>query len=203
MSVTLPVPACVKPPVPVIFCPTEILSLRLKARVPLLVTVAEVPNVPVVPPLPICNVPALIVVAPLQSLSADNVVVPEPACMTLPVPDILAPTTKALSVRLKTRSELLVITLELIAPEVPALPICKVPPLIVVVPVYVLLPLRICVPVPFFTKLTTTGFASAGMLMVPLKVPLPLSLPTLRVAGLELKAFQLLMEPVPVRLSIV
>jgi hypothetical protein len=44
--------------------PTVIASLRLKVSVALFVT-APVPSVPVVPPLPICSVPALIVVVPL------------------------------------------------------------------------------------------------------------------------------------------
>ena len=111
------------------------LSLRLKASVPLLVTVVEVPKVPVVPPLPICKVPALTVAEPLQSLLADSVVVPVPACVTVPAPEILAPTTRAVSVRLNTKAELLVMTPVPNAPEVPPLPICRVPPLMVVVPV--------------------------------------------------------------------
>ncbi|MBI3197729.1 MAG: hypothetical protein HYZ40_09520 [Rhodospirillales bacterium] len=43
---------------------TVIASDRLKARVALLVT-APLPRVPAVPPLPICRVPAEIVVGPL------------------------------------------------------------------------------------------------------------------------------------------
>ena len=54
---------------------------------------------------------------------------------------------------------------------------------------------------PFFSRLTTTGLATLGVLILPLKVPLPLSLPTLRVAGLLVKAFQLLIVPEPVKLS--
>ena len=51
-------------PVPVITLATVIALLRLKISVPSLVTSA-LPNVPVVPPEPICNVPPLIVVGPL------------------------------------------------------------------------------------------------------------------------------------------
>lgn len=149
------------------------LSLRLKASVPLLVTLVDVPSVPVVVPLPICSVPALIVVEPLQSLSADSVVVPVPACVTVPVPEILAPTTKAASVRLNTKAVLLVMTPVPNAPEVPALPICRVPPLMVVVPVKLLAPERIFVPVPFLVKLKAP-------LMTPLNTPPPLLLPILR-----------------------
>ena len=50
-------------PVPLITLATVIALLRLKSATPLLTT-APVPSVPVVPPLPICSVPALIVVVP-------------------------------------------------------------------------------------------------------------------------------------------
>ena len=106
----------------------------MNASVPLLLTVGDVPSVPVVPPLPICKVPALMVVEPLQSLLAVSVVVPVPAWVTVPVPEILALTTKALSLRLKTRAPLSVMAPVPMVPDVPPLPICKVPALMVVVP---------------------------------------------------------------------
>ena len=45
--------------------PCVIVLLRLKASVPLLVMLLLGDNDPVIPPAPICKVPALIVVAPV------------------------------------------------------------------------------------------------------------------------------------------
>jgi hypothetical protein len=64
VSVNVPAPSFVSAPVPLIALATVNESLRLNVSVELFTT-APVPRVPVVPPLPICNVPALIVVVPL------------------------------------------------------------------------------------------------------------------------------------------
>jgi hypothetical protein len=53
----------VTPPVPLMGLVTAMLSERLNASVASLTTPA-LPSVPVVPPLPICRVPALMVVRP-------------------------------------------------------------------------------------------------------------------------------------------
>ena len=64
VSVVVPPPANVSRPVPLIALAIVTLSLWLIARAPLSVTAPD-PSVPTVVPLPTCNVPALIVVAPL------------------------------------------------------------------------------------------------------------------------------------------
>ena len=64
VSVVVPAPNWVNVPVPVMFCPSVNASLRLMRRAALFVMV-PLPSVPVVPPLPTCSVPALIVVVPL------------------------------------------------------------------------------------------------------------------------------------------
>lgn len=61
--VVTPEPLMLTAPAPAIALAMVTLSERLKARVPLLVT-APAPREPDVPPLPICKVPALMVVAP-------------------------------------------------------------------------------------------------------------------------------------------
>ena len=53
-----------RPPVPPIVLATVMASDRLNTKDPLLLTV-PVPKLPAVPPEPICNVPALMVVVPL------------------------------------------------------------------------------------------------------------------------------------------
>ena len=65
VRVVVPVPACVSVPLPLMTPATVSASLRLKISVPPLTTSGPAPSVPVVPPLPICSVPALIVVAPV------------------------------------------------------------------------------------------------------------------------------------------
>ena len=61
VSVSVLSPLCCKPPVPVMAWAMLTSSERLKAKVPLTDT-APVPNEPVVPALPTCKVPALMVV---------------------------------------------------------------------------------------------------------------------------------------------
>ena len=64
LSVNWPAPSWRKTPVPAITSATPMLSERLNINVPLLVTV-PVPKLPVVPELPTCAVPELIVVPPV------------------------------------------------------------------------------------------------------------------------------------------
>jgi hypothetical protein len=78
VNVVVPVPACKTVPTPEITFATDTASLRLNANVPLFVTVPPNGKFPVVPPPPICNVPALIVVAPEYVLLPPNVNVPVP-----------------------------------------------------------------------------------------------------------------------------
>jgi len=65
-----------RPPVPETTVARLRSSDRLMARVPLFVTLPAIE--PVVPPLPICSVPAEIVVPPDQVLAAARTVVPVP-----------------------------------------------------------------------------------------------------------------------------
>ena len=62
------------------------MSVRLIARFALSVIV-DVPSEPLVPPLPICSVPWVIVVAPEKLLLAVRIVVPVPSCVSAPAPD--------------------------------------------------------------------------------------------------------------------
>ena len=64
VSVRVLLPSLVKAPVPEMLLATVTSSERLKLRV-LLLTTAPVPRLPLSPPSPICNVPALMVVVPL------------------------------------------------------------------------------------------------------------------------------------------
>ena len=59
----MPVPICTNAPVPEMALPNMNVSARLTAKVALLTTLPAIE--PDVPPLPSCNVPALMVVAPL------------------------------------------------------------------------------------------------------------------------------------------
>ena len=67
LSTSVPLPACVTAPVPLISrwksVPCVIVLLRLKESVPLLVIALLADKEPVVPPAPTCKVPALMVVA--------------------------------------------------------------------------------------------------------------------------------------------
>ena len=69
MRVSVPEPFLTTEPVPLMALlksvPCERLSVRLKARVPLLVMALLAEREPVVPPAPIWSVPALMVVAPV------------------------------------------------------------------------------------------------------------------------------------------
>ena len=62
-KVTVPLPCWVKLPVPEITLAIEMSSDRLKINEALLTTLPA-PNVPLVPPLPICSAPAEMVVVP-------------------------------------------------------------------------------------------------------------------------------------------
>ena len=64
VRMVVPAPAWTSAPLPLIALASVTVSLRLKLSVPSL-TIAPAPMLPVVPPLPICNVPAPIVVAPV------------------------------------------------------------------------------------------------------------------------------------------
>ena len=105
MKTAVLVPLLVTAPVPLIAFATVIASLRLNANVPLLTT-APVPSDPVVPPLPICNVPVLIVVVPAYVLAPVKVIVPAPVFVTAPVPLMALATVSAL-LRLKASVPLL------------------------------------------------------------------------------------------------
>ena len=83
--VVVPVPACVTDPVPEIALLTVIASLRLKARAASSVTLPE-PKEPLVPPLPIRSVPAVIVVAPVYVFVPLNVSAKVPAFVSPTLP---------------------------------------------------------------------------------------------------------------------
>jgi hypothetical protein len=72
----VPVPLCTTNPDPLIRLLSVRLSLRLNTNTPLF-TIPQL-RLPVVPPFPICNVPALIVTAPMVLL-AVKINVPAPA----------------------------------------------------------------------------------------------------------------------------
>ena len=129
----MPLPTWVTEPVPEIALATARASVRLNNSSPLFATLPP-PSEPVVPALPICNAPAEIVVVPAYVFAPVRVVVPEPTCVTEPVPEIALATDRAL-VRLKSKAALLTTLPEPSDPVVPVLPICKAPPLMVVVPV--------------------------------------------------------------------
>ena len=59
----VPGPSCTNAPVPEIVLPNVNVSERLMAKVPLVTTSPAID--PLAPPLPSCNVPALIVVPPV------------------------------------------------------------------------------------------------------------------------------------------
>src|SRR5882724_10887278 len=111
---------------------TVIAFERLNVRSALFVT-APVPSEPVAPPPPMLRDPAEIVVVPEYVLAPVSVAVPPPIWVRAPVP-VIAPPTVIASERLNARVALLVM-LPVIEPEVPPLPICRVPAEMVVVPV--------------------------------------------------------------------
>jgi hypothetical protein len=65
LSVSVPLPFFVRAPVPEMILESVIESLRLKTSVPLLVIALLEEMEPVVPPVPIWSVPALMVVVPV------------------------------------------------------------------------------------------------------------------------------------------
>jgi hypothetical protein len=111
---------------------TVIASDLEKTSVPLSV-IPPAPSDPTVLPLPTCRVPALIVVAPEFVLAPVNIKVPDPDCVSDPVP-VMAVERMTVSERLKARVALSVIEPDPKVPIVPALPIWSVPALIVVEP---------------------------------------------------------------------
>ena len=101
-------------------------------------------------------------------------VVPAPIWLTLPVPAIALPTVMALD-RLNVKAALLVTAPVPKEPVVVALPICKVPVLMVVVPEYVLLVVKVVAPVPCLTSeppplITPDKVPAAAVLTVMLPV---------------------------------
>ena len=98
MSTRVPEPACVRliaPPITLLKCvPCVTVSVQLKASVPPAepVITLVVANAPVVPALPICSVPALILVVPVSVLLPESVSVPTPDLMRPKPPPIGPPT---------------------------------------------------------------------------------------------------------------
>ena len=89
----MPVPFCVRLPVPVM--PAELnsdpcvtVSVRLKVSVPLLLMALLAESEPLVPPFPICKFPPLIFVVPVKVLfpSSTKVLVPNLVSPTAPPP---------------------------------------------------------------------------------------------------------------------
>ena len=129
----MPLPFWASEPLPEMAPAKVTSSLRLKARAALLVTLPA--NAPDVPPLPICSVPAATMVPPEWVAAPVRISVPLPFWVSVPAPE-MAPAKVTSSVRLKTRpAPEARTTSPLIAPVVPALPICSVPPVTVVPPV--------------------------------------------------------------------
>ena len=81
------VPEAVKEPLPEITLGTVYVPLRLNTSEVESTTGPE-PNVPLVDPLPICNVPPLIVVVPLYVLAPVSTTVPAKVFVKLPFPEI-------------------------------------------------------------------------------------------------------------------
>ena len=87
--VSVPLPFLINDPDPLITPEYAYALLRLMMRVPLLVMFDEAgPKLPVVPPLPICSVPAEMVVVPVYVLSPVKISVPAPDLVTEMGPDI-------------------------------------------------------------------------------------------------------------------
>ena len=83
--VSVPAPDLVKLPVPMILLDMVIASLRLMARVPLLVIALLEEMEPEVLPAPIWRVPAAIVVAPVYEFAPERISVPRPSLVSVPV----------------------------------------------------------------------------------------------------------------------
>ena len=157
-------------------------SLRLKLNAALLTTLPV--RLPVVPPAPICNVPALMVVPPVCVLAPVSAVVPVPACVTVPVP-LIAPGTVRVSVRLKLKAALLTM-FPVRLPAVPPAPICSVPAEMVTPPAALLSPVREVVPVPAWVR-----------------IPVPRIAPAMVTASLRFKITSALLVMLPVTLPLV
>ena len=121
-------------------------SLRLKIRAPLSVTLPL--SEPVVPPAPTCNVPAEITVPPEWVAPAERMSVPEPDCVSTPVPDN-APDRVAVPAEVNCNVALFT---TVSASSLP--PIWNVPALTVSceVPVAWIEPCRVNVPLPVFSS---------------------------------------------------
>ncbi len=144
MSVSVPDPAWVTEPEPEMVPSKVTSSERLKTRAPSLATSPVM--APVLPPLPICSVPAEMVVPPPWLLAPVSVSVPVPAWVRVPWPDT-SPVKVRSSDRLKT-SAASTLTLPARLPDVPPSPTCSVPPEMLVPPSWVSSPVRISVPSP-------------------------------------------------------
>ena len=99
---------------------------------PALTTLA-VPSVPAAPPSPTDTVPASIRSVPANVLDPVTDSVPAPACVIVPVPDIVFGRA-SVSARLNTRSAFTVTAPVPSDPDVPPSPTRSVPPVIVVTP---------------------------------------------------------------------
>ena len=93
LSTSVPVPFCVRLPVPVMPAllnsePCVTVSVRLKVSVPLLLMTLLAESDPLVPPFPICRFPPLICVLPVKVLFAAStkVLVPNLVSPTAPPP---------------------------------------------------------------------------------------------------------------------
>ncbi|MOA40380.1 hypothetical protein D3C78_1622480 [compost metagenome] len=85
-STRVPLPFCCTAPLPDTTPAKVKTSLRLNTRLLLLVILPA--TEPVAPPLPICSVPALMLVPPVWVLAPASTVIPLPFCSTAPAPDI-------------------------------------------------------------------------------------------------------------------
>ena len=96
------------------------------------------------------SVPALTVVLPLIPLTPDSVNVPAPFFVSVPVP-LITPAYVTLSDRFQTKAALFTMS-AVTEPDVPPLPICTVPALLVILPENVFAPVSSNVPAPVLPK---------------------------------------------------
>ena len=124
-------PSFIKLPLPLI-TPAKVFLGPLRSNVNLPLSATLPMMLPVVPPLPICSVPILIVVPPMYVLFPVRINVPLPACTKAPAP-VTTPPKVTESLRPNAKVPLFVI-LPTMLPVVPPLPICSVHALMVVPP---------------------------------------------------------------------
>ena len=160
----MPGPACVRPPVPPITCPTVSASLRLicnRLEAPVTVTLPP-PSVPVVPPFPTSSVPPVIVVVPAYVLAPVSVATPVPSFVRVPVPLMSWPRA---TVPVRLICSVPSFTTERPLPNVPVAPPAPTdrvrPAAIVVGPVNVLAPVNEIVPAPACVRLPVPPIALA------------------------------------------